>query len=519
VLRRRTPVRLFASLVFAALALYLPAITPAQAPSSSLGIFESQSDVGSVTPPGKLAYDPASGAYTIDSAGANLWSTLDGFHFVWKKVSGDVSLTADVGFPLTPAGASPHRKALIMFRQTLDPDAVYADAAIHGNGETALQYRGIKGDTTQDIAFNLGAPKTLRLEKRGDVITLFVSLHGEPLHQAGASIKLHFEEPFYAGIGVCAHNKDAVERATFANVELKPLSPPAVAPKLALYSTLQTIAIDHNARMAMVVLSERSRIEAPNWSRDGKSLIFTRGGKLWSIPAGGGEATAIDIGGLNDCTGSHGISPDGKWLAMTCTMPGNPGRRVYIVPSSGGAARVLTEHPDSYFHSWSPDGKTIAFTRPSHGSGNIYAISVDGGPETALTTGSGISDDPDYSPDGKYIYFNSDRSGTMEIWRMRADGTQPEQVTFDGMNSWTPHPSPDGKSILILSFGKGVTGHPANKDVTLRILNVSDSKIRDLVNIVGGSGSDNVPNWAPDGAHFAFVSYQMLPEEDTGSTQ
>ena len=102
---------------------------------------------------------------------------------------------------------------------------------------------------------------------------------------------------------------------------------------------------------------------------------------------------------------------------------------------------------------------------------------------------------------------------------MRPDGSQPEQVTFDGQSSWTPHPSPDGNSILILSYGKGVTGHPANRDVTRRILNPGDGKIRDLVQIVGGSGSDNVPNWSPDGKHFAFVSYQMLPEEDTGSAQ
>ncbi len=509
-----TSVRTLALLLVGPCIVCLSSRISAQAPSGSLGIFESQSDVGSVTPPGKLAYDAASRVYTIDSAGANLWAAEDDFHFAWKKMSGDVGLTADLSFPLTTGGASQHRKALLMFRQSLDPDSLYADAAIHGNGETALQYRHSKGDTTQDIAFNSGAPKTLRLEKRGDTITLFISQHGEPLHQAGASIKLHFDEPFYAGIGVCAHNKDAVERATFANVELKPLALPSATAKLAQYSTLQTIAIDNNARMAMVVLTERSRIEAPNWTRDGKALIFTRDGRLWTIPAAGGEATAIDIGDLKNCGGSHGLSPDGKWLAMTCTSPAHPEPRVYIAPSGGGTPRLVTENPLSWFHSWSPDGKTIAFTRPSHGSGNIYAISVDGGPETALTTGSGISDDPDYSPDGKYIYFNSDRTGAMEIWRMLADGSKPEQVTFDGLNSWTPHPSPDGTSILILSYGKGVTGHPANKDVTLRILNAGDGKIRDLAGIVGGSGSDNVPNWAPDGKHFAFVSYQMIPDNE-----
>ena len=521
-------------------------IAGAQTASDGLGIFESQSDVGSVVPPGTASFDSASDVYTIRSAGANLWVNVDAFHFVWKKVSGDVSLTADLKLADAGPTASPHRKALLMFRQTLDSDAMYADAAIHGNGETALQYRRNKGDTTQDIAFNIGAPQRLRLEKRGDTITLFLSAHGEPLHQVGASIKLHFDGDFYAGLGVCAHNESAVEQATFAHVELLPLAAQVTSAPVAqattastsasttaptaLYSTLQTIAIDNNARMAFVIQTGKGQMEAPNWGRDGKTLIFDRAGKLWSVPAAEGEgsiadATPIDIGNASDCTGSHGLSPDGKWLAMTCTTPDHPGRRVYIVPAAGaiapaagGAPRMVTANPDSYFHSWSPDGKTILFTRPSNGTLNIFAISPDGGAETALTTGTGVSDDPDFSADGKWIYFNSDRAGGMQIWRMRPDGSQPEQVTFDEKHNWTPHPSPDGKSILILSYEKDVAGHVANKDVTLRILNVADGKIRDLVQIVGGSGTDNVPNWAPDGAHFAFVSYQFLPADDNGST-
>ncbi len=194
---------------------------------------------------------------------------------------------------------------------------------------------------------------------------------------------------------------------------------------------------------------------------------------MFTIPIKGGTPTQIDTGDASDCTGSHGLSPNGKLLAITCTTPAYPGRHVFIIPAAGGAPRIVTEHPDSYFHSWSPDGKTIAFTRPSHGSGNIYSISVDGGAETALTTGTGISDDPDYSADGSHIYFNSDRSGAMEIWRMNSDGSQPEQITFDGMNSWTPHPSPDGKWIVFVSYGKGTMGHLANKDVALRIMPAS----------------------------------------------
>jgi TolB protein len=493
----------------------------AQATSAELGVFQGQTDVGSVTPPGTLTYDGARDVYTITAAGENLWSTVDAFHFVWKKISGDAALTAEMNFPITTGNPNPHRKTVLMFRQTLDADGVYADAAQHGSGMMGLQYRRTKGATTQDIELNMDSPRRVRLEKRGDTITMFMSMGAEPLHKVGASIKLHFDEPYYAGIGVCSHNKDVVEKATFAHVQLTQLSSPAVPAQKALYSTLQTIGIEDNFRRALVVASERGRMEAPNWSRDGKTLIFNRDGHIWTIPAEGGKASMLETGAATKCTGSHGLSPDGKWLAISCGTPGKPETRVYIIPSSGGEPRLLTENPWSYFHGWSPDGKTIAFTRPDFkGGGNILSIPVAGGAETALTTGSGISDDPDYSPDGKYIYFNSDRAGgSMQIWRMRADGSEPEQVTSDEFNNWTPHPSPDGKSILVLSFDKGVKGHPADKDIAFRILNVADGKIRDLVHVVGGAGSDNVSNWAPDGMHFAFVSSQMLPVEENGSTE
>jgi Tol biopolymer transport system component len=504
---------------FAFVLSFLPNALNAQSASNPLGIFEGHSDVGSVVPRGTLNYDAGTGVYTVTAAGINLWGTTDGFHFVWKKMSGDLSLTADIDFPIKTGDPSPHRKAVLMCRQTLDLDGAYADVAQHGSGLTALQYRRDRGATTQGVELNIDPPRRVRLEKRDDTFTMFVSNHGEPLHQVGASIKLHLDGPFYVGIGLSSHNPAVTEKATFSNVELKQLTPPAAPAKLVLYSTLQAIEVAESSRRSNVVYSQPVHFLAPNWSRDNTALIFNQDGRIYKIPVDGGTPQSIDVGAATGCTGSHGLSPDGKWLAITCSMPDHPERRVYIVPSTGGTPRLVTEHPDSYFHSWSPDGRTIAFTRPSHGSGNIFSISVDGGPETALTTGNGISDDPDYSPDGKYIYFNSDRGGSMQIWRMRADGSQPEQVTFDEYRNWTPHPSPDGKSIVFISYEKIVTGHPANKDVALRILSTGDNKIRVLVNIVGGDGSMNVPNWSPDSKRLAFVSYQMLPAEDTGSTE
>ena len=164
--------------------------------TAQLGIFESQSDIGKVNPPGTASFDPASGAYTVASAGCG---SVGGERWIPHGVEEGVGRRfADCrrrSWRGVGRDRSPHRKALLMFRQTLDPDSMYADAAMHGTGETALQYRRNKGDTTQDIAFNIGAPQTVRLEKRGDTITLFLSMKGEPLHQVGASIKLHFAEP------------------------------------------------------------------------------------------------------------------------------------------------------------------------------------------------------------------------------------------------------------------------------------------------------------------------------------
>ncbi len=120
--------------------LYLQPIPTSAQTADGIGIFEGRSDIGEVVHPGVAHYDASTKTYTLTAAGENMWYAKDAFYFVWKKVSGDIELSADIRFPLE--GGRAHRKAALVLKQDLTADGVYADAALHGSGMTALQYIG-----------------------------------------------------------------------------------------------------------------------------------------------------------------------------------------------------------------------------------------------------------------------------------------------------------------------------------------------------------------------------------------
>jgi TolB protein len=473
-----------------------------------VGIFESHGDVGTLLHPGSVSFNQSSGSYTVAGSGENMWFARDAFHLVWKKASGDLSLSADVSF--VGSGTDPHRKACLMIRQSLDAGSAYVDVAVHGDGLTSLQFREAKGATTHEVQANVRAPARIRLEKKGSYATMFLGLKGNETRFSGAAERIVFQEPFYVGIGVCSHNTNVTEKAVFTNVDLA--APPAASTaRPTLYSTLETQAMSSTDRRVVHVTPRR--IEAPNWLKDGQTLIYNSGGRIFRIPAAGGEPQAIDTGFATRCNNDHGISPDGTLMAISDQSQGDRRSRIYTLPVMGGTPRSVTPAGPSYWHGWSPDGKTLAFCGERGGEFDVYTIPVEGGAETRLTAAKGLDDGPEYSPDGKAIYFNSVRTGTMQIWRMKPDGTDQEQVTNDDFNNWFPHISPDGRSMVFLSFEKDVTGHPENQDVTLRLMNLESRKISVLARLFGGQGTVNVPCWSPDGKKIAFVTYQLIRDD------
>ena len=468
------------------------------------GIFEGAGDVGVVGKPGSVVFAAEQGTYSVTGGGGNMWFTNDAMHFVWTKVSGDQTLAAEIAWP--KAGGNSHRKACLMFRQDLDPRSTYADVAVHGDGLTSLQYRETAGDLTHEIQSSVAGPQRVRLEKHGEYVSMSVAGPGESLHPAGGSFRLHLQEPYYVGLAVCAHDDQVTETAVFSKVTLtSPVVHAGVTQAVA--STLETIPIGSKDRRAIYYTT--NRIEAPNWTRDGKSLIYNSKGHLFKMAATGGAPEPIDTGFAMRCNNDHGLSPDGTLLAISDQSQERKSL-IYVLPVAGGAPRRITLNGPSYWHGWSPDGKTLAFCGERNTEFDIYTISVEGGEEHRLTTAKGLDDGPEYSPDGKYIYFNSERSGTMQIWRMKPDGSEQEQVTADEFNNWFPHVSPDGKWIAYLAYPKEVKGHPENQDVVLRMLPAGGGPVQTLAKLFGGQGTINVPSWSPDSKKLAFVSYQYI---------
>lgn len=475
-------------------------------PTYKYGQFEDSRDIGTVKHAGSVAYDEAKKTYTVAGGGENMWAATDAFHFVWRRINGDFSLAADL--QMLGTGGNAHRKAVLMIRQNLDADSAYADAALHGDGLTSLQYRETKGGPTREIQSNVNAPRRLQIEKRGDYVWMSIAKDGGELQSAGGSFRINLTGTFYVGLGVCAHDNNALEKAVFSNVAIKQRPAPIVE------STLETISIASKDRK--VIYTKRTHFEAPNWSRDGKYFLFNQAGRIMKLPVTGGEPETLDTGFATRNNNDHGISFDGNWLAISDQSQEQRRSLIYVVPITGGTPRRITQLAPSYWHGWSPDGKTLVYCADRNGNFDVYAIpfegSSEGNAEKRLTTADGLDDGPEYSPDGQYIYFNSVRSGLMQIWRMKPDGSEQTQITKDGYNNWFAHPSPDGKWLAFLTFEPNVEGHPANKDVMLRLMPVGGGEIQVLAKLFGGQGTINVPSWSPDSKQLAFVSYRLIEQ-------
>ena len=262
------------------------------------------------------------------------------------------------------------------------------------------------------------------------------------------------------------------------------------------FSILETVDVHTGVR---TVLREFGYvIEAPNWTRDGRQLVYNSRGRMYTYELATGATQEIDTGFASDCNNDHVLSPDNTQLAISHFTNADATSRIYILPLQGGNPVLVTEKGHSFLHGWSPDGKRLAYCAPRNGQFDIYTIAVDGsegGTETQLTNLPGLDDGPEYSPDGSHIWFNSTRSGLMQVWRMEVDGSSPTQMVNEDANCWFPHISPDGNWVVYIAYNKNDVApgdHPANKNVALHLISAAGGESKTIARFFGGQGTINV---------------------------
>jgi Tol biopolymer transport system component len=484
--------------------------------STPLGQFEDHTDVGSPAIAGSVQYDPIRQEYAVAGAGVNMWNKRDEFQFVWKRLKGDFILQARVAF--AGKGAEAHRKIGWMARPSLDPDSMCVDCAEHGNGLTSLQFRLSRGTNTQQQPLSVTNADVLQLERRGDTYIFSAARFGEPFVTSEIA-DLAMGEALYVGLFVCSHNAKVREQAVFRDVRIiQPARPGFVPYRDYIGSYLELLDLASGDRQ--LVYESAKPFEAPNWTPDGRFLIYNSSGsaddyrgRLYRFDLESKRPERIDTGFATRNNNDHVLSFDGTRLGISHQDPSHHGQSaVYTLPVEGGSPKLITPLTPSYLHGWSPDARFLVYTGGRHGEYNIYKIPAEGGDEVQLTRASGLNDGPEFSPDGKYIYFNSTRTGLMQLWRMKPDGSDQEQLTGDAFNNWFPHLSPDGQWIAFLSYSKDIkaTDHPYYKQVYLRLLPVSGGRPKVVAYVYGGQGTMNVPSWSPDGKRLAFVSNSDL---------
>jgi TolB protein len=487
------------------LALLAMSSPPAFSQKKSLGIFDGHGDIGTGVKPGAAVYNAQTQEYAMSGSGYNIWGDHDEFHFLWKKMKGDFILYTRARF--IGKGVDPHRKVGWMARANLEGNSAHVNAVVHGDGLTSLQFRKTTGATTSEIKSKITHADVIQLERKGNTYTMRVAKFGEPFVTEQVA-DLDLGDEVYVGLFLGSHNKDVVERGVYSDVRISvPAREGLVQYKEYLGSSIELLEVATGKRQS--IYHSPKSLQAPNWTLDGKSLLYNSEGLMYNFDLAKRTPKVINTGPVKNNNNDHVLSFDGKMLGLSSGVKELGGSIIYTVPVIGGTPKQITPKGPSYLHGWSPDGKHLIFTGERNKAFDIYRVPAQGGPEVRLTTAEGLDDGSEYTPDGKYIYFNSNRTGTMQIWRMKADGSGQEAVTTGEFHDWFPHVSPDGKWIVFLSFLKEEVKsdeHPFYKHVYLRLMPVTGGEPKVIAYVYGGQGTINTPSWSPDSKRVAFVS-------------
>src|SRR5882762_6418972 len=305
-----------------------------------VGIFTTQSGVGRAK--GSASYDPRQQAYLVSGSGQNMWHTRDDFHFVWKRISGNFILSARARF--ISAGVEEHRKIGWTVRPSLDPNSAHVTAALHGDGLMSLQFRRQSGGTTEEAKSPDSLPDAdavIQLERRDGAYFMSVAQFGDTLVTTRLA-DVALPDTVYVGLFVCAHNDTVTERATFSNVRITIPAQRDFQPyRDYLGSSLEILDVATGS--ATIVHQYSGSFQAPNWTHDGKALIYVQEGRLYRFDLASRSAAAINTGFATRNNNDHVLSFDGRMLGISHHAAEDSGVSIiYTVPATGGTPTRVT---------------------------------------------------------------------------------------------------------------------------------------------------------------------------------
>lgn len=369
--------------------------------ADSVGEFEALTDIGKVGAAGTARYDATEKEYTIGGSGENMWFDKDEFTFVWQRMSGDVSLAADIELLSSGAGANAHRKGVIMIRQSLDADSAYADVALHGDSLTSLQFREEKGGVTREIRTINAGPKRLRLEKRGDTFYMSAGEGEGSLEPTGCSVTIEMRDPFFVGIGVCAHDNSNIEYARFTNLGL---GEPSVEAER-IRTAVEIVPISSGDRTC--VHASEELLESPSWTTDGESLFLRGEAGFFALPIKPHAEPKL----LGRKSGVIERSNESPYFAKKVD-----GRFQLFRGSKEKGAPLAVSHSNQRHPYLSPDGRWLAYVQYEAGADyesrevelDLRVLDLESGESKSVARflgGAGSFDAPAWSPDSTHLCF------------------------------------------------------------------------------------------------------------------
>jgi TolB protein len=375
-----------------------------------VGMFTDVKDVGTVGRPAEASFESSTGTYTLGASGDNIWAARDAFAFAWKPMSGDAAFAARIEIQGT--STQEHRKAGLMFRQSLEPDSAYVDVVVHGNGLTSLQFRTETGGPTREIQCSKQAPNAVRLEKRGNYVLLQLSDINGKFESSGCAIKLAFARVFYAGLAVCAHDNTAFETAQFRHVTL---GLPPKRPEIRT-SAIEIVPLDSLDRR--VVYQSKSKLDSPSFTGTGNAICFREDGRLvyFSLTANS-DPHLVGNENADECDLAHPLTASS--LLVSHEVKGGHAQIVRRDTRQAKPERLTADQFSNWMPRLSPDGQSMVLIsgiappedgKPAIGDYLLRQMRIDGGEPRQLAHfygGPGALGPAPWSTDGKQLVFVS----------------------------------------------------------------------------------------------------------------